>query len=227
MKILALDTSTEACSAAIFDGEANISRYQLAPREHNNLILPMIEEVLAEGGYSINQMDAVAFGRGPGSFTGVRIAAGVAQGVAFGADLPVIPVSTLAALSLAAMGSGVDTVYACIDARMSEVYWAVYRRESEHGVSLTGAEVVCPPEAVIFPSDSNGIGVGSGWETYETILSGVIGSRLLKIIPARFPDAQFIARVASVNYQQGRVLPAEYALPVYLRDNVAKKPGQT
>ena len=125
MKILALDTSTEACSAALLIDTEIHQRYEVAPREHGALILPMIETLLSEAGCAPTQLDALAFGRGPGAFVGVRIATGVAQGIAFAADLPVIPVS-----SLAAMAQSVEhgNVYSAIDARMNEVYWGAYRK---------------------------------------------------------------------------------------------------
>jgi len=223
MKILAVETATEACSAAVLiDGQV-IERYQVAPRVHNKLILPMVEAVLAEAGLAVPQLDAIAFGRGPGSFTGVRIAAGVAQGIAFGADLPVVPVSTLAALSLAAMDeTGAVLAYACIDARMGEVYWGVYRKTGEY-VELLGEEAVLPAEQVAFPEDSRGVGVGSGWGTYGAVLGGRLGPRVEAVLAERFPRAEVIARLGAAGFARGLAVPAERALPVYLRDKVARK----
>src|SRR3569833_3307602 len=132
MKLLAIDTATEACSAALYlDGAVN-KRYVLAPREHALLILPMIDELLRDANLSPLELDAVAFGRGPGAFTGLRIAAGVAQGIAYGADLPVVPVSSLAALAQGCYRErGVTRVLATIDARIGEVYWGAYRLGSD------------------------------------------------------------------------------------------------
>lgn len=225
MKILAVETATEACSAAVLvDGQV-MERYQQAPREHNRLILPMVEAVLAEAGLAVGQLDALAFGRGPGSFTGVRIAAGVIQGIAFGADLPVVPVSTLAALSLEALDETVvEYAYACIDARMGEVYWGVYRRAGE-GVELVGEEAVLPAERVAFPEASHGVGIGSGWGTYGEVLAERLGAQMDKVLVGRFPRAGVIARLGAEGFEQGRTVAAEGALPVYLRDNVAKKPA--
>ncbi|MFZ4702392.1 MAG: tRNA (adenosine(37)-N6)-threonylcarbamoyltransferase complex dimerization subunit type 1 TsaB, partial [Candidatus Methylumidiphilus sp.] len=149
MKLLSLETSTEACSAALYlDGEIT-ERYQLAPQQHNKLILPMIQSLLAEADLKLHQLDALAFGRGPGSFTGVRIAAGIVQGLAFGADLPVAPVSTLAAMAQEVFAES-DSQYAlpCIDARMGEVYWGVYRRGNDGMAKLSGSEVVADAGAV-------------------------------------------------------------------------------
>ncbi|MGB5065729.1 MAG: tRNA (adenosine(37)-N6)-threonylcarbamoyltransferase complex dimerization subunit type 1 TsaB, partial [Candidatus Competibacter sp.] len=145
MKLLALDTATDACSAAVWVDGVVHERYELAPRRHAALILPMIEAVLAEAGLRPAQLDAVAFGRGPGAFTGVRIAVGIAQGIAFAADLPVVPVSTLAALAL---GVGRETGHArlavALDARMSEVYWGTYVVTADDA-ELLGEERVCAP----------------------------------------------------------------------------------
>lgn len=226
MKILALETATEACSAAVLSDGTLVERYQIAPREHNRLILPMIGEVLAECNLSLGQLDAIAFGRGPGSFTGVRIAAGVAQGLALGLDLPVLPVSTLAALSLDAMlTESVDRAFACIDARMHEVYWGVYERLADGDLQVLGVETVCPPESIPVTAVTTGVGIGSGWATYPDLLRERIGGGLAGVLPDRFPRAAVLARLGAVAFLKGGGLPPEQAQPVYLRDNVAKKPG--
>ena len=151
-RILAIETATEACSAALYvDGEVS-ERFQLAPREHALLILPMIDALLVDAGMSLGALDAVAYGRGPGSFTGVRIAASVAQGVAFAADLPVVAVSTLASLALGAMSAtGQHSVMSALDARMNEVYWGLYEREPAGLPRLQGEECVCAPGHVRAP----------------------------------------------------------------------------
>ena len=227
MKLLALETSTEACSAALYlDGEVT-ERYQLAPQQHNQLILPMLESLLAEAGLSLRHMDALAFGRGPGSFTGVRIAAGVVQGLAFGADLPVAPVSTLAAMAQEAFAE-TDSPFAfpCIDARMGEVYWGVYRR-GEHGLAeLAGQEAVCHAHWVAFPDAAEGVGIGSGWGTYAAALHERLGQgRATGILADRFPRAAWVARLGAEVFRRGECVIAEDAQPVYLRDKVAKKKG--
>jgi len=226
MKLLALETSTEACSAALYlDGEV-AERYQLAPQQHNKLILPMVESLLAEAGLGLRQMDALAFGRGPGSFTGVRIAAGVAQGLAFGADLPVAPVSTLAAMAQEAFAETPDGfAFPCIDARMGEVYWGVYRRGAEGFAELVGAEAVADAGTVVFPEEAAGHGIGSGWGTYEAVLRERLGGRVAGILPDRFPRAAWIARLGAEVFRHGGCVAAEDAQPVYLRDKVAKKKG--
>jgi len=226
MKLLSLETSTEACSAALLiDGETT-ERYQIAPQQHNKLILPMIESLLTEAGLKLQDMDALAFGRGPGSFTGVRIAAGVVQGLAFGADLAIAPVSTLAAMAQEAFAeTSDDFAFPCIDARMGEVYWGVYRRDAGGFAELLGAETVTDAGAVIFPDEAVGAGIGSGWATYEAVLTERLGEQVRGILPNRFPRAAFIARLGAEVFRQGGCVPAENAQPVYLRDKVAKKKG--
>lgn len=230
MNLLAIDTATEACSAAILSGDGIVERYQLAPREHNRMILPMIEGVLAEAGLVPAQLDAIAFGRGPGSFTGVRIAAGVVQGIALGLDLPVVPVSTLAALALDAMETTHATrAFACIDARMQEVYWGVYDRLASDELSLAERECVCSPHQIPIVADDtrSGVGCGSGWATYAAIITPQLDDVLLTTLPDRFPRAGIMARLAADMFHRGQAVPPEHAMPVYLRDQVAKKPVKT
>ncbi|MEW6037654.1 MAG: tRNA (adenosine(37)-N6)-threonylcarbamoyltransferase complex dimerization subunit type 1 TsaB [Pseudomonadota bacterium] len=226
MIVLAIETATEACSAALWQDGAALERYQPTPREHNRLILPMLESLLAEAGIVLGQVDAVAFGRGPGSFTGVRIAAGVAQGIAFALDLPVAPVSTLAALADEAIAeTGCEYAFPCIDARMAEVYFAVYRRDPEGYPELQGEERVLPPgQADFSPAEGMGVGTGSGWATYQVCLSGLAGERLASVLRGRFPRAAAVARLGARIHALGGSVPAEQALPVYLRDEVARKP---
>jgi tRNA threonylcarbamoyladenosine biosynthesis protein TsaB len=239
MNILALDTSTEACSVALHAESEIREHFKLAPREHAKLILPMVDALLAEAGLSLSQLDAIAFGRGPGSFTGLRIAAGVAQGLAFGADIPVLPISTLAAL---AQGAHADLdaarVLAALDARMSEVYWGVYQINGSGVMELHGAEEVCGPEHVTLPvapgilptatlvhpctSDEGGWqGVGSGWKEYGAALRARCGALVHTVAAERLPRARDIALLARVAFQRGLSVSAEQAVPVYLRNQVA------
>jgi len=224
MKILAIETATEACSAALNIDGAIIQRYQLAPREHSRLILPMMDELLKEAGISLNQLDTLAFGRGPGSFTGLRIAAGVIQGTALGADLPVVPVSTLAALAQGAIERySFDTVFAALDARMGEIYWGVFERNNKNLVELVEEEVVSNAEHVGFPDRSRGAGVGSGWKEYDKELRKHLGERVVEVDGSCFPNAGNIAILAVDGFERKLAVAAEAAIPVYLRDNVAKK----
>jgi tRNA threonylcarbamoyladenosine biosynthesis protein TsaB len=224
-RLLAIDTATEACSAALWiDGELH-EQYAEAPREHAKRLLPMVETLLAEASLKLGDLDALAFGRGPGSFTGVRIAAGMAQGLAFSAGLPVVPVSTLAALAQGAADVEHPRLLAAIDARMGEVYWARYLLGADGLVSLDGDERVCAPEDAPVPSDGGWFGVGSGWKTYEERLATCLGNVVSGFDGARYPRASDVARLAVPVYERGAALPAERAIPVYLRDRVANKPG--
>ncbi|TAN48108.1 MAG: tRNA (adenosine(37)-N6)-threonylcarbamoyltransferase complex dimerization subunit type 1 TsaB [Methylococcaceae bacterium] len=226
MKILALDTATEACSAALFvDGQV-LERYRLAPREHTALILPMLDELLAESGFSIKEMDGLGFGRGPGAFTGVRIAAGVAQGIAFGVDLPVVPVSTLAALALQVFDeTALDYAFPCIDARMGEVYWGTFQRGRYNLPEPCQNECVCPPESVTYPRAGAGVALGSGWAGYGGLLQQSADGRVTAAWTDRYPRAGAVARLAADGFARGQQVQADSALPVYLRDKVAKKPA--
>lgn len=220
MKLLALDTATEACSAAIWVDGAVLERYELAPRRHAALILPMIESVLAEAGLTMNQLNAIAVGRGPGAFTGVRIAIGVAQGLAFAADLPVIPISTLAALALGATReTGQTRIATALDARMGEVYWGTWGASGET-VALLEEERVCAPALATAPHGA-WFGAGSGWRVYAEALS----QRLMVSgwLGEQYPHAGDIARLAAGPAWRGAWVAAEQALPVYLRDRVVGK----
>lgn len=218
MKLLALETATEACSAAVWVDGAVLERYEWAPRRHATLILPMIESVLAEAGSSVIQLDAIAVGRGPGAFTGVRIAVGIAQGIAFAADLPVAPVSTLAALALgAARATGHTRVATALDARMGEVYWGVYAIAGADAEPL-GEERCCAPEAVIAPP-GEWFGAGSGWAAHADTLARCLAANGWQ--GDCYPRAGDVARLAAVPSRRGEWVAAEQALPVYLRDRVA------
>lgn len=224
-RLLALDTSTEACSVALLDGESVDERFIIAPREHMQRLLPMVDELLAAHGLTLHQLDAIAFGRGPGSFTGLRICLGVAQGLAFGAELPLVPISSLAVLAQGARSASGEPILAAIDARMDEVYWSWFQRGSDGLVMPLGPEAVTAPELVAplanLTETAAPVGVGSGF-TYAVRL-GVQG--FARTDAAALPRAADLARLALPHWQQGLVVPAEEALPVYLRDEVAWKQG--
>lgn len=225
MKILAIDTSTEACSTALYCGGEIISRHQLAPRKHGELVLPMLDELLAEAGISTQQLDAVAFGRGPGSFTGLRIAAGVTQGLAFAADLPVVPISTLTALAQGIWReTGAVKVLPSLDARLQEVYWSACQLGENNLMSPVIDESVCAAGEVCVPDGEGWQGGGSGWDTYSDVLLNRCGVHCEKWLPGYFPHASDIALLAVVAFERGETVSAEYAVPIYLRDNVASKP---
>jgi tRNA threonylcarbamoyladenosine biosynthesis protein TsaB len=218
MKLLALDTSTEACSAALFvDGEI-WERFEITPKAHTKLLLPMIESLLAEAQLKLTQLDALAFGCGPGSFTGLRIATGVVQGLAFGANLPVVPVSTLAAL---AQKQAHDLSFVAMDARIGEIFWGVYQKNADGFVELIGNEAVLPVSQIQFPN-KNAVGIGSGWRVYETELVEKTYGLISKIESDVLPHASAIAKLGVYGFEQGRAVAAELAQPVYLRDKVAQ-----
>jgi tRNA threonylcarbamoyladenosine biosynthesis protein TsaB len=222
-RLLAIETSTPACSAALWvDGDV-LERYALAPRQHAVLMLPMIESLLLEAGITVAQLDAIAFGRGPGSFTGVRIAASVVQGIAFAADLPVVPVSTLAVLALGGMrATDARQVMAALDARKGEVYWGCYTESADGTVSLQGSECVCAPADIPCPEGSDWVGAGSGWEAYGESLMQRAGGQIIRVLPDFEPHAADVARLGYHDYRQGSMVSAAAAVPVYLRNNVAQ-----
>lgn len=226
MKLLAVDTATEACSAALYiDGEI-LERFELAPRTHTQLILPMIDSLMAEAELAPQDLDGLAFGRGPGSFTGVRIATGVIQGIALGLDLPVVPVSTLAALAQDYFGRAAeDVVFVGMDARMGEVFWGVYRKNDQGFAELFGAESVGAAENVVFPEEK-GCGVGSAWRTYREALCERLNDCLASIESDYLPKASAIALLGARGFTLDQAVPVEQAMPVYLRDKVAKKESE-
>jgi tRNA threonylcarbamoyladenosine biosynthesis protein TsaB len=227
LRLLAIDTATEACSVALLCGDAVQERFELAPRRHAALLLPFAEALLSEAGLGLRQLDAIAFGRGPGSFTGLRIAAGMAQGMAFGAGLPVIPVSTLAALAQGAVREhAVERVLAAIDARMQEVYWGAYRCGPGGLVEAVGEELVSRPAEVPVPADAGAwTGTGSGWSSYRAALATRCGVPEERILAEQWPHALDTARLAAALYAAGAGVAPQQAAPVYLRDRVAEKPG--
>ena len=219
MNILALDTSTQYCSVALLQDGKLTFREELAGQKHSELILPMIDALLGASNLRLTHLHGVAFGAGPGSFTGLRIACGVAQGLAFGAGLPVVPVGTLLALAQAA---GAPRVVACLDARMGEIYHAVYQR---HGASWseTAAPSVCKAEAAPALEGGDWVGLGSGFAVYGDALAARYHGQLAQVQPQAFPHAREIAQLAVPVLAAGKGVPAEQALPLYVRDKVARK----
>lgn len=219
MKLLALDTSTEACSVALMLDGNTIERFE-QERRHGERLLPMIDEILAQAGLALTQLDAIAFGRGPGSFTSLRIGAGVVQGLAFGADLPVVPVSSLAAIAQAAPA---QRVLAAFDARMQQVYWGAYERGSDGLVALVGEEIVVDPGQVPLPEGRGWVGSGSGWDVYHATLAQRLGDALDGWTATVLPRARDVAQLGLAAFIAGRAVVAEEAVPVYVRDEVAVK----
>ncbi len=226
MKILAVDTATEACSAALLiDGNIQ-ERYQLAPREHTKLILPMIDSLMAEAQISPQNLDALAFGRGPGSFTGVRIATGIIQGIAYAADLPVTPISTLAAIAQDCIeNTAHNVILTAVDARMSEIYWAIYNRNPTDFVELIGREAVLPIQSIEY-SGSKGFGIGSAWNIYEDEMKNQLSNCFVDYDSNYLPRASIIAKLGAHDFSLGKTIPVEQAMPVYLRNKVAEKESE-
>ncbi|MHB1950700.1 MAG: tRNA (adenosine(37)-N6)-threonylcarbamoyltransferase complex dimerization subunit type 1 TsaB [Acidiferrobacteraceae bacterium] len=221
VRLLALETSQDVCSVALAVDGAVIVRSEHTPRAHASRLLPMVDEVLAEAGIGLRALDAIAYGRGPGSFTGLRIAAAATQGLAFGSDRPVIPVSTLAALAQALPGRHAAIA---VDARMDQVYWGVYRRDDDGIPASVGDEQVVAPEEVPIPaSDQEWDAGGSGWDRYGERLRTRLGQRVRAWRVNLIPDARHLVPIALVYWARGQALPAAGALPVYLRNNVAKR----
>lgn len=218
--LLALDTATEACSVALLYQGQVFSRYAVIPRLHAQQLLPMVQEVLQEAGASLQEVEALAFGRGPGAFTGVRIVVGVVQGLAFALNKPVLPISTLKVLAQrAAREQGASKVAVAIDARMDEVYWACYERDQEDWQLAVG-EAVLPPEQASLPRLAQAeqwFAAGTGWGTYGLRLpQGLAGCD-----GALLPHAEDLLVLAQVAFERGEALPASAAQPIYLRDQVA------
>ena len=235
--IIAIETATEACSAALLvenEGTQSIhKRFQLAPREHTKLILPMLEEVLADANLKLTDVDAIAFGRGPGAFTGLRIATGIAQGLALSVDKPTLPLSSLKAMALAARKQDTSAnknqrIIVAIDARMGEVYWAEYEA-IDNSVEQLGEENLSKPEEMFDKVDSlteqNSIVViGSGWDEYiQSFQDRNENVSTLQHLSGKFPDAAEVAELALVAFEKGETQTIEDAQPVYLRNNVAEK----
>lgn len=222
MRILALDTSTEYLSLALsLDGKL-YARDLHAGQTHSQRILPLLRELLTEAQIEMNSLEGIAFGAGPGSFTGLRIGCGVAQGLAFAADLPVVGVSTLLAL---AQASGRQRVIACLDARMGEVYHAAYAK-TKNGWDEVSAPGVHKPQQVPALSGDGWVGIGSGWATYADTLNTFYDGQISEILPDAYPHAAAIAELALPMFAAGLAKPAAEAAPLYIRNRVALKTSE-
>ena len=222
MNLLAFDTSTEYLSLAIQRGPALFEYNVLAGQTHSQIILPQIQTLLTQAGLQLQDLDGLAFGAGPGSFTGVRIAAGVAQGLGFGANLAVVGVCTLMALAEA---SGATKVIACLDARMGEVYHAVYVKETT-GWQAIIAPGLYKPDAVPALAGDDWVGVGSGWQTYGEVLAEVYRGQVLSTQPTLLPMASAVLALAQPSFVAGAAKSAEHAMPIYIRNRVALKTAE-
>ncbi len=229
-KILALDTSTENCSVALMIGDSVFTQSEVSPRGHTSKILPMVDLVLAQAGIRLTDLDALAYGRGPGSFTGVRIGIGIAQGLAFGADIPTVGISTLAAMAQATYRRHQSEYAACaIDARMNEVYWGRFTRQENGNWAKIDNECVIAPESLLttmHPDPYVWVTAGTGWQTYANELAALpLDFSAGEVL---YPEAEDMVFLAQFELEEGNGVPAEEASPVYLRDKVAwkKLPGR-
>ncbi len=231
MRILALDTATENCSAALLIDGRLLTREQLLTRGHAESVLPMVDELLRAGAVELTALSAIAFGRGPGAFTGVRLAASVAQGLAFGAGLPVVAVSDLQALAQRVLerDAAAARVLVCNDARMHEVYWGCFERLAGGLAVSAGEEHVGPTEDVQLPgawsTPPRAQAVGSGFAAYPELRSRLAG-RVDRFHEGLLPRAEEIARLAAAEVAAGRTVTADEALPVYLREDVVHTGGR-
>tara|TARA_Y100001935_G_C17310848_1_gene516029 strand:- start:3788 stop:4474 length:687 start_codon:yes stop_codon:yes gene_type:complete len=224
MKILAIDTTESSCSAALMIDQEILEQFDIVPRSHSEFILPMINSLFNEANVKINQLDAIAFSRGPGSFTGVRISSAVAQGLAIAAEIPTIPISSLLALAQGVYRiEAASNVFVGLDARMSEVYWATCRLNENKFMEFFSEEAVCAPDKINLPEDCHWCCAGSAIDEYSHIFMKNFKNHNLKECRNFSIHAQDIALLAKLELDKGNIIDPSNALPIYLRDNVAKK----
>jgi tRNA threonylcarbamoyladenosine biosynthesis protein TsaB len=217
VKILAIETSSELCSAALWiDGEVD-AREALAGQRHSELLLPMIDALLGAHGLRAAHLDGIAYGAGPGSFTGLRIACGVAQGIAFGVGVPVVGIGTLAAL---AQSAGSDRTICCLDARMGEIYHAAYEKRAG-GWHAVHEPSLCTPEAAPQVPGGQWAGCGSGFAVHRAALEQRYGATLVRILDSVAPHAREVASLAALEFARGAAQDAARAAPLYVRNKVA------
>jgi tRNA threonylcarbamoyladenosine biosynthesis protein TsaB len=228
MRLLAIDTASHICSVALLTDQQLLLDEIDLPQGHSDQLLEMADALLKRANLTPADLTGVAFGRGPGSFTGLRIAAGVAQGIAYGSGTTVAPISNLAALALRAIHEyGARQILPAFDARMGEVYWGGYRQGDDNEVQPHLKEAVCAPQLVEVPQGDGWIGVGEGWQAYPEQLSTRCGKALQAIHPALTGSAREIALLGAAIIAKGQGLPPQQATPVYLRNQVARKPTTT
>lgn len=217
MQLLAIDTSTAYLSLALQLGERVLTSHEETGPKASERILPAIQLLLAQGGLELAELDGIAYGAGPGAFTGVRVAVGVTQGLAFGAQLPVVGVNTLMAVCEA---SGQDRVIACLDARMGEVYHAAFIKQDDRWQTVAEA-TVCKPEAVPDIAGDGWVGAGTGWAVYADALQSRYAGQVMQTIPDTYPKAMAILALAEPLFKDGKTQVAHEAAPLYIRNRVA------
>lgn len=221
-RLLAVETSSEACSLALLWDGVVYSRHQIAQLQHAELLLPWVRELLSEAGASLQDLDAIAFGRGPGSFTSLRIGIGAVQGLAWGVELPVIPLSSLAAVAEQVKTKPGQSILVAMDARMGEVFHGLFRRNDAGGLEAISAEAVCAPEQIQVPDPANTIMAGSAFGRFEKLES--LAAAAPAVHPGLLPSATALLSLAQRWLQNHQPLPAAMAQAVYLRNDVADKP---
>lgn len=222
MNILALDTSTEYCSVALTGGDVVHARMAHAGQSHSEMLLGMVDAVLVAGNLRLADLDGIAYGQGPGSFTGLRIACAVAQGLAFAEALPVLGIGTLEAMAVAC---GEARVVCCLDARMREVYHAAFVREDRGYAEVSVPRVCAPVDVPVLPG-TGWVGCGSGFAAYGEVLRQRFGAALARMESDAHPHARDIALLAAPRFAAGLGVPAEAAAPLYIRDKVALKTAE-
>ena len=224
-RLLSIDTSGEACSVALQSDNGLSERHEHAPLRHAELLMPAITALLQEAGLATRDLDAIVFGRGPGSFTSLRIGIGVVQGLAWGAELPVVPLSSLAVVAQQARalsGPGDHKVLVAMDARMNEVFCGEFRAGDDGIMSVVGAERVCPPDQLDSPG-GDFIAAGNGFERFSEL--GALNGAAVQSYPDLWPCASVLLEMAGAWLERNDPLPAAMAQPVYIRNQVASKPA--
>jgi tRNA threonylcarbamoyladenosine biosynthesis protein TsaB len=215
VKLLAFDTSAEACSAALVLGSSVTEFFEIAPRQQAGRILVMIEQLLLAADIKLPQLDAIAFANGPGSFTGIRLAASVAQGLALGANLPVVPVSTLAVMAQGAYHDfKAKNVLVAVDAHSGEIYWGVYQWDGKQAMTPVVAEQRCNPAQTPIPERLDYLGIGNGWSVYKEVLNQRISG--VQDIQSIYPKATNVAKLAEIAFSSGLFMAPEEVVPYYL-----------
>jgi tRNA threonylcarbamoyladenosine biosynthesis protein TsaB len=224
LNILAIETASEACSVALGVGEDLHCRFDRSPRGHAERVLPWVDELLQDSGRDLADLDVITFSQGPGSFTSLRIGISVVQGLAWGAEVPVVPLSSLRIAAQVAAESGVTSALVAMDARMGEVFCGRYQAGADGVMRPIGAERVCSPEAAAALAAASDVGVGNGFLRYGVLAD--CEKRLAGLQPEVWPDARVMPALARHWLKSHSPLPAVQAQPVYLRDRVAEKSAQ-
>jgi len=227
MNLLAFDTSTEAFSVAVSKAGEVTEKFFIPEQKHTEILLASIEQELQAAGLSFSELDYLVYGRGPGAFTGVRLAVAVAQGLGFSNDIPVIGISSLAAVAQQVyMDSGSAKVAVALDARMSEVYFAAFRFSSAGDIEWVVDEQVCAPATLVLPDSAGWVAAGTGWAAYKEQFPTVLQALIDVQAQTRYPHARDMLALAQHGLKNGLATSAAAAIPVYLRNNVASKPNK-